>query len=89
MFCGAQGLFEGGRGCHRIDDGDETGGPPCNGAVEMIDYEQTQGKPAQRAGLLAEVLGDATWQPMFLFYMEYPLLTARASPRRGIDRVMM
>ncbi len=55
----------------------------------MIDCEQTQGKPAQRAELLAGVLGDATWQPMFLFYMGYPLLTARASPRRGIDRVMM
>lgn len=64
-------------------------GRPCNEAVEMIDHERAQGKPAQRAALLAEVLGDQTWQPMFLFYMGYPLLTARASPRRGIDRVMM
>src|SRR5208337_2296292 len=64
-------------------------GRPCNEAVEMIDHERAQGKPAKRAGMLAELLGDATWQPMFLFYMGYPLLTARASPRRPIDRVVL
>lgn len=64
-------------------------GRPCNEAVEMIDHERAQGKPAKRAGMLAELLEDATWQPMFLFYMGYPLLTARASPRRPIDRVVL
>jgi hypothetical protein len=64
-------------------------GRPCNEAVEMIDHEKAQGKPAQRAELLAEVLRDDTWQPMFLFYMGYPLWTARASPRRGVDRAMI
>ena len=61
-------------------------GRPCNEAIEMIDHERSLGRPATRAGLLAEVLGT-TEQPMFLFYMGYPTLTARASPRRPVDRV--
>jgi nitroreductase len=64
-------------------------GRPCNEAVEMIDHEKALGKPARRAGLLAEVLGDAGWQPTFLFYMGYPTLTARASPRRPIENVVL
>jgi hypothetical protein len=35
-----------------------------------------------RARLLGEVLGDATWQPTFVFYMGYPKWTAHTSPRR-------
>jgi nitroreductase len=64
-------------------------GRPCNEAVEMIDHEKSLGKPARRAGLLAELLGDAAWQPTFLFYMGYPTLTARASPRRPIENVVL
>jgi nitroreductase len=63
-------------------------GRPCNEAVEMIDYEKAHGEPALRAGLLAEILGDAAWQPTFVFYMGYPTLTARASPRRPIEKVV-
>jgi hypothetical protein len=64
-------------------------GRPCNEAVEMIDHEKAQGRQPKRAGLLAEVLGDITWQPTFLFYMGYPRWTARASPRRSIDSVVL
>jgi nitroreductase len=64
-------------------------GRPCNESVEMIDHEKALGKPPLRAGLLAEVLGDATWQPTFVFYMGYPTLTARASPRRPIENVVV
>lgn len=64
-------------------------GRPCNEAVEMIDHEKTLGKPALRAGLLGEILGDAAWQPTFVFYMGYPTLTARASPRRPIEKVVL
>jgi len=64
-------------------------GRPCNEAVEMIDHEKALGKPAHRAALLAEVLGDTAWQPTFLFYMGYPLLTARASPRRSLNSVVL
>jgi hypothetical protein len=64
-------------------------GRPCNEAIEMIDHERALGRPATRAGLLAEVLGTTEWQPMLLFYMGYPTLTARASPRRPVDLVLL
>jgi len=64
-------------------------GRPCNEAVEMIDHEKALGKPARVGGLLAEVLGDSAWQPTFVFYMGYPTLTARASPRRPIENVVL
>lgn len=64
-------------------------GRPCNEAIEMIDHERAQGKPPKRATLLAEILGDNAWQPMFLFYMGYPTLTARLSPRRPIETVVI
>jgi nitroreductase len=62
---------------------------PCNEAIEMIDHERALGKPAMRAGQLVEVLGTTEWQPTFLFYMGYPILIARASPRRPVDRVLL
>jgi len=64
-------------------------GRPCNEAVEMIDHEKALGKPAQQAGLLAELTGDAAWQPNFTFYMGYPTLTARASARRPVEKVVL
>jgi nitroreductase len=62
---------------------------PCNEAVEMIDHEKTLGKQARRAGLLSDVIGDAAWQPTFIFYMGYPTWPARASPRRPIESVVL
>ncbi len=64
-------------------------GRPCNESVEMIDHEKALGKPALRAGLLAEVLGDAAWQPTFVFYIGYPTWTAHASPRRPVENVVV
>jgi nitroreductase len=64
-------------------------GRPCNESVEMIDHEKAQGKPALRANPLAEVLGDAAWQPTFVFYMGYPKWPAHASPRRPIESVTL
>ncbi len=64
-------------------------GRPCNESVEMIDHEKALGKPALRASVLGEVLGDATWQPTFVFYMGYPKWTAHASPRRSIESVVL
>jgi hypothetical protein len=55
----------------------------------MIDHEKALDRPARRAGLLTELLGDASWQPNFLFYMGYPTLIARASPRRSIETVVI
>jgi nitroreductase len=64
-------------------------GRPCNEAVEMIDHEKALGKQGRRAEMLAELLGDAAWQPTFLFYMGYPTLTARASPRRPVEKLVL
>jgi nitroreductase len=64
-------------------------GRPCNEAVEMIDREKALGEPPKRAALLAEIIGDTAWQPTFVFYMGYPTLTARASPRRPIKDVVV
>jgi len=64
-------------------------GRPCNESVEMIDHERALGKAALRAGLLGEVLGDAAWQPTFVFYMGYPKWKAHASPRRPIENVVV
>jgi nitroreductase len=64
-------------------------GRPCNESVEMIDHEKALGKPALRAGLLGEVLGDAAWQPTFVFYMGYPKWTAHPSARRSIESVVL
>ncbi len=63
-------------------------GRPCNEAVEMIDHEKALDKEPERSHLLAEIIGDPAWQPTFIFYMGYPTLTARASPRRPVDRVV-
>jgi nitroreductase len=63
-------------------------GRPCNEAVEMIDHEKALGKDAKRARLLGEIIGDPAWQPTFVFYMGYPTLTARASPRRPVETVV-
>ena len=62
---------------------------PCNEAVEMIDHERALGKPASRAALLAQVMGDSTWQPTFVFYMGHPTLRAHASPRRPVEAVLI
>jgi len=60
---------------------------PCNESVEMVDHERALGRPASRVALLNEITGNPTWEPTFVFYMGYPTLTARASPRRPFQWV--
>jgi nitroreductase len=62
---------------------------PSNQAVEIIDHEKSRRKDPRHARLLAGILGDATWQPTFVFYMGYPTLAAPASPRRPIRDVVL
>jgi nitroreductase len=64
-------------------------GRPCNEAVEMIDYERAHERPALRTAQLGELLGEPAWQPTFVFYMGYPTLNARASPRRPVQYVVL
>ncbi len=64
-------------------------GRPCNEAVELLDHDKARGKLAKRTAWLGDVIGDYAWQPTFVFYMGYPTLTARASPRRPIEKVIV
>jgi nitroreductase len=64
-------------------------GRPCNEAVEMIDYERAHERPALHVAQLGELIGETAWQPTFVFYMGYPTLTARASPRRLVQSVVL
>lgn len=63
-------------------------GRPCNEAVELIDHDKALGKLAKRTAWLGDVIADPAWQPAFVFYMGYPTLTARASPRRPVESVV-
>jgi nitroreductase len=58
---------------------------PCNEAVEMVDHERMQGKAPKCLSQLAEITGDPTWQPTFVFLMGYSTETAHASPRRSVQ----
>ena len=62
---------------------------PCNEAVEMVDHERWLGRPASREAMLKEIMGEASWQPTFVFYMGYATLTAHASPRRPVPWVKL
>ena len=63
-------------------------GRPCNEAVELIDHDKALGKLSKRLAWLGDVIADPAWQPAFVFYMGYPTLTARASPRRPVESVV-
>jgi hypothetical protein len=58
---------------------------PCNEAVEMVDHERMQGRTPKYLSQLAEITGDPTWQPTFVFLMGYSTETAHASPRRSVQ----
>jgi nitroreductase len=58
---------------------------PCNEAVEMVDHERMQGRAPRCLSQLAEITGDPTWQPTFVFLMGYSTETAHASPRRSVQ----
>jgi nitroreductase len=58
---------------------------PCNEAVEMVDHERMQGRTPKYLFQLAEITGDPTWQPTFVFLMGYSTETAHASPRRSVQ----
>ena len=62
---------------------------PCNEAIEMADYERQHGRPPRRLGELAGVIGEAGWEPTFLFLMGRATQEAGLSPRRGVGRVVL
>jgi nitroreductase len=62
---------------------------PMNEAIELVDHEQRQGRPPQADARLAELTGDPTWQPTFMFRMGYAVSPAPASPRRPVGDVLL
>jgi nitroreductase len=60
---------------------------PCNEAIERIDHERSLGLAPECQGALSQVLGDAAWQPTFLFLMGHPTLPSHRSPRRPAEMV--
>lgn len=62
---------------------------PANGAVEIIDHERQLNLEPQTLTKLAQVTGDASWQPTFMFYMGYATVPALASARRSVQSVLL
>jgi hypothetical protein len=62
---------------------------PANGAVELIDHEKNLGRDAGAAARLAQITGDSSWQPTFMFYMGYATAAAAASSRRSVKEVLI
>jgi|ERR1700722_2661821 len=62
---------------------------PTNGAVELIDREKRLGLDAGAAARLAQITGDSSWQPTFMFYMGYATAAAAASSRRSVKDVLI
>jgi hypothetical protein len=61
---------------------------PLNQPVEVIDRERQLGKPATAELTLAQLTGDASWKPTFVFRAGYPTRKAPSSPRRPVHQVL-
>jgi nitroreductase len=61
---------------------------PSNALPELLDHEAGKPDPATAAGVL-ELIGDAAWQPMFMFYMGYPTAISPPSARRSVDKAVI
>jgi nitroreductase len=53
---------------------------PANGAVQNIDHERWLNREPRTSSLLAQITGDARWQPTFMFYMGYARVPAPPKP---------
>jgi nitroreductase len=62
---------------------------PANGAVEIVDRERQLNLNMNSSAQVAEITGDASWQPTFMFYMGYATISAVASARRSVEKVIL
>jgi hypothetical protein len=62
---------------------------PANGAVEILDHEKRLNLNTNSSARIAEITGDASWQPTFMFYMGYATISAVASARRSVEKVIL
>jgi hypothetical protein len=61
---------------------------PINEAIELIDIENAEGRPRVTEPTLAALIGNTSWQPMFMFRMGYATRSGSASPRRDLAEVL-
>jgi hypothetical protein len=61
---------------------------PINEAVELIDIENAEGRPRVTGPKLADLIGDTSWQPTFMFRMGYARRSGSVSPRRDLAQVL-
>jgi hypothetical protein len=61
---------------------------PINEAIELIDIENAEGRPRVTEPTLAALIGNTSWQPMFMFRMGYATRSGSASPRRDLAAVL-
>lgn len=64
-------------------------GRPANGAIHLIDNERFRERPPLAEARLAELTGDASWQPTFMFYLGYTSSEGWVSARRGAREVLV
>jgi hypothetical protein len=62
---------------------------PISQLPEVVDRERQLGRPSTTAALLAELTGDPTWHPTFVFRLGYPLNEVLPSARRPIEDVLL
>lgn len=62
---------------------------PINQLPEVVDRDRQLGRASATATLLAELTGDAAWQPSFAFRLGYPVNEVLPSARRPVEDVLI
>ncbi|MBD3896093.1 hypothetical protein IEI94_09545 [Halomonas sp. ML-15] len=62
---------------------------PLNQPVERVDRERELGFEPKAARALGRLVGEADWQPTFVFRVGYPSRGASPSPRRSAEQVLV
>jgi hypothetical protein len=62
---------------------------PLNQLPERADRERSQGAASRFASALEQLVGNASWHALMPFRLGYPTVAARASPRRGVNEVLL
>lgn len=73
---------------HLILSAEGYAGQPLNQPVEVVDRQLQLGEDPDFSGRLADLTGDASWKPTFLFRMGAANGQAPRSPRRALDEVL-
>ena len=62
---------------------------PLNQMCEQVDRELQLGKPPVFGAAVRGLVGDDAWQAIMPFRMGYPTQSARPSPRRSVENVLV